>query len=244
MGTAYLVEARVGGNQLFTSRPRTVYHQGVNLAALLSPFVENLSPLQLEQVSKYTEILLRWNARMNLTAIREPENIVIRHFGESFYLSRKLSELGVLRGDGGVGGQSPKVVDIGSGAGLPGIPLKIARPEVALTLVEAQQRKAVFLKEVLRALCLDAEVMNVRAEELARVRQGWADLVALRAVEKFKKILPVSARFVRPRGHLAVLVGSGQIEAAQDLLRDWNFDPPMAIPGSRSRVILLANQPG
>jgi 16S rRNA (guanine527-N7)-methyltransferase len=216
----------------------------VNLATLLRPYIESLSPQQLEQVSKYIDILMRWNAKMNLTAIRDPENIVMRHFGESFYLARKLAEWGISRRSADTGEGSAKVVDVGSGAGFPGIPLKIACPSVGLTLVEAQQRKAVFLKEVLRALELEAEVINVRAEELARSRAESADVVTLRAVERFEAVLPTAARLVRPKGHLAFLVGSGQVETAQNLLRHWSFAPPEAIPGAKSRVILLANQGG
>src|SRR5437899_11564442 len=132
---------------------------------------------------------------MNLTAIREPEQIVTRHFGESLFLARKLAEIGFLGGSSvrDIGGSLP-VVDVGSGAGFPGIPLKIAYPNITLTLIEAQQRKAVFLKEVLRALHLDIEVKNVRAEDFVRTDPGLADLVTLRAVEKCEGIVPVAAR--------------------------------------------------
>jgi 16S rRNA (guanine527-N7)-methyltransferase len=215
----------------------------VNVAALLSPYVEDLTPSQLDLVSKYVDILLRWNARMNLTAIRDPEQIVVRHFGESFYLARRLAEAGALP-MATKDGAASRVVDVGSGAGFPGIPLKIARPGITLTLVEAQQRKAVFLKEVLRSLNLDAEVKNIRAEELARTGSVSADVVTLRAVEKFESILPVSASFVGRDGQLAILIGTSQAGQAQKLLENWTFAPLFPVPGSNSRVILLANQGG
>ena len=180
---------------------------------------------------------------MNLTAIREPEQIVERHFGESFFLARKLDVSGALK-IGSRPGAQPKVVDIGSGAGFPGIPLKIARPNITLTLVEAQQRKAVFLREVMRALNLDGQVKNVRAEDLVQMESESADVVTLRAVEKFEAILPTAARIVAPAGHLAVLIGIGQVESAQKTLEGWSFAPLFPIPGSKSRVILLANQNG
>jgi len=211
-----------------------VYHSTVNVAALLKPYNENLSDAQFGQIASYIDILLRWNARMNLTAIRDPEEIVLRHFGESVFLARKLCEAGLL--------QYRRVIDVGSGAGFPGIPLKIAQPDITLTLVEAQQRKAVFLKEVLRAINLDAEVKNCRAEDLAESQPASADLVTLRAVERFEAILPVASQLVRATGHLATLIGSGQVSTAQNLLKTWKFAPLWEIPGSETRVILLANQ--
>lgn len=178
---------------------------------------------------------------MNLTAIRDPEEIVVRHFGESFYLARKLSEMRLLPASS-EGGAALGVVDVGSGAGFPGIPLKIARPDITLTLVEAQQRKAVFLREVLRALNLDANVKNSRAEELARAGSLSADLVTMRAVEKFEAVLPAAGQLVRPTGHLAVLIVEGQVDPAKNLLKGWGLAPLWPIPGGKSRVILLANQ--
>jgi 16S rRNA (guanine527-N7)-methyltransferase len=209
----------------------------VDLAGLLHPYIENLTSTQLEQISTYIEILLRWNAKMNLTAIRVPEQIVKRHFGESLFLARKCSEAELIGGDGPIA-----VVDVGSGAGFPGLPLKIACPSITLTLIEAQQRKAVFLKEVLRALHLDAEVKNVRAEQYARTRLGSADLVTVRAVEKFEAIVPVGAKIVRPEGKLALLISETQAQAARNLLEKWRFNPLLPIPGSENRVILFGNQ--
>jgi 16S rRNA (guanine527-N7)-methyltransferase len=215
----------------------------VDLAALLRPYIDDLSPAQLNQVSTYIDILLRWNARMNLTAIRDPETIVTRHFGESFFLARKLSENRAL-----TTGQNPdattQLIDIGSGAGFPGIPIKIVYPRLTLSLVEAQQRKSVFLKEVLRSLHLDAEVINARAEVVAEAQSGSADVVTLRAVEKFDSILPTAARLVSPTGTLALLIGDSQVEKAKNLLETWHFEPVCPIPGAQNRVILLGNQGG
>jgi 16S rRNA (guanine527-N7)-methyltransferase len=204
----------------------------MDIAQLLLPYITDLTATQLELVSKYLEILLRWNARMNLTAVRDPEQIVIRHFGESFFLARHLPE--VTNG----------VIDVGSGAGFPGIPLKIARPDLTLTLIEGQQRKAVFLREVLRALNLDAEVKNARAEQLAFQADLSADLVTFRAVEKFNDILPVAASLVRKGspGKLALLIGSAQATQARNLLETWHFDPEIPVPGSQNRIILFGNQ--
>jgi 16S rRNA (guanine527-N7)-methyltransferase len=208
----------------------------LDLDGLLCPYAGTLSSTQREQVSVYLDLLLRWNARMNLTAIREPENIVTRHFGESFFLARQPFVRSYAAIDG--------AIDVGSGAGFPGIPLKILCPDLTLTLIEAQQRKSVFLREVLRAIELEAEVKNVRVEDLAEHAASSAGLVTLRGVEKFDSILPTAARLVRssmagkPPGAIALLIGEGQISTAERVLAKWRFQPQISIPGSQNRVIL------
>ena len=124
------------------------------IAELLAPFLgaDGLSAHQLDQVSAYLDRLMRWNARMNLTSVRDPEQIVTRHFGESFFAAKQL-----------LGREEPapkSATDIGSGAGFPGLPIKILAPSLRMRLVEAQHRKAIFLREVIRDLQLaDCEVL-------------------------------------------------------------------------------------
>ena len=206
------------------------------ISELLAPYVEALAPRQLEQVTVYLDLLLKWNARMNLTAIREPENIVKRHFGESFFLARHIPA------------DLPDLTDIGSGAGFPAIPINIYRPELQITLVEAQQRKATFLREVGRALNLDIEVKNSRVEELVRTHSRTASVVTFRAVEKFDLVLPIAAELVRRRslrcdtpGTLAILIGSAQCSRALSLLPEWHFHPEIVVPGGENRIILRGN---
>ena len=139
------------------------------IAALLEPFLEQpLSPSQLEQISTYIDLLQRWNARINLTAIRQEEEIVTRHFGESFFLARHLFPATLnpchpersqdMRFAHALAESKdpypPRVFDIGSGAGFPALPLKIWAPQIHLTLIESNHKKAVFLREVARALTL------------------------------------------------------------------------------------------
>jgi 16S rRNA (guanine527-N7)-methyltransferase len=205
------------------------------IAALLHPYLAApLSETQLTQVVAYLDLLQRWNARTNLTSIRDPEIIVTRHFGESFFLAQNCV------GAGAPTCSSPTCVafDLGSGAGFPAIPLKILHPELNLTLVEAHHTKAVFLREVLRTLHLHAEVRNLRAETLP---DAIADLVTFRAVERFDAILPIAARLLRPGDSpaLAILISSAQIRSAQEMLPNWHFQPPIPIPGTKNRVIEL-----
>lgn len=212
---------------------------------------------------QYLELLERWNARTNLTAVRGKENIVTRHFGESLFAAAQLlgsiaSQTSEPREFAGPGEQRRfSVIDVGSGAGFPGLPIKIYAPSVSLTLIESQNKKATFLKEVIRALHLkDASVYNGRAETC----ELRADLVTIRAVEQFERVLPVAARLVRRStlektlgsqgtagngcrasapGRLALLIGAGQREAAEDQLPGFSWDKPVNVPLSSERVLLV-----
>lgn len=166
---------------------------------------------------------MKWNAKMNLTSIRNPEEIVTRHFGES------LAAASVLVPPG----SEMDVIDVGSGAGFPGLPIKIMRPGVRSVLIESQIKKVTFLREVVRALGLSGvEVYYGRAEQFPR----QADLVTFRAVEKFESVLGVASTLVRPGGRLAMLVGESQVETAKSLLPgEWS--DPMPLPNSYGRVI-------
>lgn len=213
------------------------------IAELLTPFLDApLADAQLDRLAAYLELLLRWNARFNLTAVRDPENIVIRHFGESLFAARHLLPPGAT---------ARPWIDVGSGAGFPGLPGKIYHPGIRMTLIEAQHKKAVFLREVVRALRLDGvEVLAVRAENCAL----RADVVTLRAVERFDQVLPVAASLLRatttsdqpaesiagpPR--LALLIGAAQQPRAQELLPSFTWLPPLPIPESRARILLVGS---
>ncbi|MFY9559061.1 MAG: 16S rRNA (guanine(527)-N(7))-methyltransferase RsmG [Terriglobales bacterium] len=245
------------------------------IAALLHPFLERTLPEgSLRQISTYIDLLLRWNARINLTAVRDSEEIVTRHFGESLFLARHLfpPEPSVGRTllsakpsphprpathplspdaegwDEGLSDKSvrPTVLDIGSGAGFPGLPLKIWAPAISLTLIESNHKKAAFLREVTRALTLtDVNVITARAETLALPDKPSApafppaDIVTLRAVERFDALLPIAARLVSPTGRLALLIGSSQLPALQTLAPDFHAAAPIPIPQSQSRVLSI-----
>jgi 16S rRNA (guanine527-N7)-methyltransferase len=208
------------------------------IAELLAPFIggETLTPRLLEALRRYLDLLLRWNARVNLTAVRDPEKIVTRHFGESLFAARVL-----LRGRDAAAAAST-LVDVGSGAGFPGVPMKLFAPELELTLIEAHNKRAVFLREVVRSLGLDrAEVFGGRAEHWTKT----ADLVTLRAVEQFERALPVAAKLVAEGGRLGLLIGAGQVSTAQEVLgKSWRWREPTAVPLSQARVVLEAERDG
>ena len=221
------------------------------------PMGSKLSPTQLDQISTYIDLLLRWNARINLTAIRDPEEIVPRHFGESFFLARHLFPAARVKTESApsqlVAHSSKLVIDLGSGAGFPALPIKIWAPQIHLTMIESNHKKATFLREAARALTLtNVDVIADRAESVAdgipepragdrspSVKKAFppADVVTFRAVEKFTRILPVARKFMAPDGRIAVLITTAQLpelESIPDL--HWQV---INDPQSLSRVMAI-----
>ncbi len=153
--------------------------------------LEPLTEEVLARLETYLALLLRWNSKLNLTAVREPEAIIQRHFVECVQCAQ---ELPVEIGKGAT------LLDFGSGAGLPGIPIAICRPEIRVVLAESQGKKAAFLREAVRTLGLYAEVFDGRIEEMPEGRQFSA--VTLRAVDKMTEACQLAAARVAPGGWL------------------------------------------
>ena len=116
------------------------------IASLLAPYLLEVPASILPQLSTYLDLLLKWNARTNLTAIRDPEEIVRRHFGEGLFTATHLDP------------STATLLDFGSGAGFPGLPIALLRPDIQVTLAESQNKKATFLREAVRTLNLPTEV--------------------------------------------------------------------------------------
>ena len=188
-----------------------------------------LSRQQLEYISIYIDILLRWNERMNLTAVRDPDGIVRRHFGESLFAAQELLSANDPNAIG-------HVIDVGSGAGFPGLPLKIWEPGIQLTLIESNHKKATFLREVCRALSLkDVEIFAGRAEDYSGSK---GQLVTLRAVEKFEEILHVAGNLVAANGRIALLIGEAQVKLVHRLLSHFLWSESIPLPYSKSRILI------
>ena len=186
----------------------------------------------------YVDLFLRWNDRVNLTAIREPEEIVTRHFGESIFAARQLFPQPELEA-----GTTAHVIDMGSGAGFPGLPAKIWAPHIRLTLIESNQKKATFLREVVRHLGLPSvDVFPARAKTYLGTP---GNVVMFRAVEQFESVLLEAAGLVGPRGCLAVLVGGSQFDRAVELLPCLQWKHPISIPLSSNRYLIIGrHEPG
>jgi 16S rRNA (guanine527-N7)-methyltransferase len=188
---------------------------------------------QIAAFSAYLQEILRWSARMSLTALREPEEIVREGF---------LDSLGCLL----VIPPGPaRALDIGSGAGFPALPLRLARPDLEFTLVEASRKKATFLRHAIRLLGLDGvRVRQCRAEELARdpAQQGAHDLVLARAVAPLPGQGRLAVPFLKERGLFLAQTGSGPAagEALGQLaglglavVREARLPPSLGLPGRR-----------
>ena len=200
-----------------------------------------MSSRNLEQITAYLALLEKWNARINLTAIRDEAGILTRHFGESFFLAQNLFPGGGRSGQSS--GVAPtRVVDIGSGAGFPAIPIKLWQKDIQLTMIEANHKKATFLKEVTRTLGLDGvEVVTSRAEALAgRPDFPRADVVTFRAVEHFDEILEIAVTLLAHGGRLAILVGSQQIES-QKTISQVAWKKPIKVPLSETRILRIGS---
>ncbi len=190
------------------------------IASLLMPYVEGLTlpPTLYASVSTYLDLLLRWNTRTNLTAVRDPEQIVQRQVGESLLAARFVQP-------------GATVLDFGTGAGFPGIPLQLAQPTAALTLAESQGKKASFLREAVRTLELKCTVWADRVENIPADRRF--DVVIMRAVDDSERMTVLAAQRVVAGGSL--LRYSGQEGAT--VLPGWQTADEVVIPLSPGRLV-------
>jgi len=166
------------------------------IATLLTPYLGSapIPETLYDQLSTYLDLLLKWNARTNLTAIRDPEEIVQRHFGESLFTGIHLAQRLP---------PSATILDLGSGAGFPGLPIQLLHPTLKITLAESQNKKSTFLREVIRTLNLPTQVHAARAETLPP--NLLFDAITLRAVDNMPQALAVAKPRLAPSGILAVL---------------------------------------
>ena len=192
----------------------------------LAPFGISPTEEQTTKILSYIRILVAWNRSINLTAITDPIEIVERHFGESMYASN-LQPV-----------ENCRLADVGSGAGFPGLAMKIAVPSIQLVLIESNKKKCAFLEEVVRSLGFSGvEILPSRFEDI-RPYSIQVNAVTARAVGGFKELIRWSAAALADRGHLILWVG------AEDSTRvartpNWTWQPPMRIPGSKGRFILI-----
>jgi len=176
-----------------------------------------------EKISQYYALLEHWNSRLNLTAIRDPEEALRRHFVECVFCAQHLPP------------RISTLLDYGSGAGFPGIPIALCRPEIRVTLAESQGKKASFLREAVRSLEGIAEVYAGRVEEMPASRSF--DAVSLRAVDRMQAAVEAAACRLNPQGWLILLASAGTVELPAAFLTT-----EMAIPGSQSGLLILASR--
>ena len=186
-----------------------------------------LTEVQADQFSTYVELFLRWNERTNLSAIRDADSILRRHFLESIFCAHLLPA-GIST-----------LLDYGSGGGFPGVPIAILRPDLQITLAESQIKKATFLNEVVRTLKLNAKVHSGRAERLTQK----FDCVTLRAVDRMAEAVESAAALVVTAGWLLLMTTDSDSTALTTAAGEsFSWGPPHPLPGGDQRVILLGQQ--
>ena len=194
-----------------------------------SEFQIGVNSDQVGQIQEYIRLLLVWNEKVNLTAIRDPLEILHRHFCESMFAANVV-ELGKCR-----------LADIGTGAGFPGLALKILLPEAQIVLVESNIKKATFLAEVVRALGVTgANVLVSRYEELGD-EIAPVDFLLARALGEFDVFLKWAASDLVDAKRVILWVGTADVE---QVLRSpaWAWDPAVSVPQSLRRVLLIGNK--
>jgi 16S rRNA (guanine527-N7)-methyltransferase len=188
-----------------------------------------LSPTeqQIVYIQQYMKLLLTWNDKINLTAIRDPLEILYRHFCECMFATVSVPV------------ENGRLADVGSGAGFPGIPLKIIRPDLQVFLIESNMKKATFLAEVLRNIELpDTRVLVSRYEELGE-EVSPLDFVCSRALGDFAPFLTWAASQSVAAKQVILWVGGRDLDQVRREGLDWDWREPIAVPNSLRRYLLV-----
>jgi 16S rRNA (guanine527-N7)-methyltransferase len=196
------------------------------IAVALLPFRVSASTAQIAQIREYVHLLLKWNQSLSLTSILDPGEILVRHFGESMFISCLIPV------------QNCRLADLGSGAGFPGLALKIAFPSVQIRLIESNKKKCVFLSEIVRSLELkDVEILPNRFNEIRPIA-GFAEIITARALGRVSEILRWSKTSLAHRGHIILWLG-GEDVTKVSATPGWIWQPAVKIPESQRRYILI-----
>jgi len=184
---------------------------------------------QIASIQRYMSLLLVWNEKINITAIRDPLEMLYRHFCESMYAAVAVPL------------QGGRLADVGSGGGFPGLALKIIRPELQVFLIESNVKKATFLAEVVRELALvDARVLVSRYEELGEEITP-VDFVCSRALGEFEKFLNWAGSERVAASQVVLWTGGRDVEEIKKI-RGWGWREPVSIPHSLQRFLLVGSR--
>ena len=192
-------------------------------------FKIDITDEQIHQIQRYIALLLKWNDAMNLTAIQDPLEILYRHFCESMFGATL-----VPVGDG-------RLADVGSGGGFPGLPLKIARPDLEVCLIDSNVKKATFLAEVVRELGLPrARVLVSRYEELDE-EVTPLDIVCARALGEYGEFLKWAASQKIGARTAMLWIGGRDLDEVRTN-KEWIWNEPAPIPQSLRRFVLVGKR--
>lgn len=184
-------------------------------------------------IQVYISLLLQWNRSISLTTVTDPEEIVRFHFGESLFAA---STVPIASG---------RLADAGSGAGFPGLPLKMLIPALDLTLIESNAKKATFLADVVRKLALDqVRIFRGRTEKLSSEESGGTvedfDFITARAVGQFAELLVWASRHLTKLGKICLWLGEDDLAVVSGSA-DWSWGSPIRIPASKRRFIITGS---
>jgi 16S rRNA (guanine527-N7)-methyltransferase len=193
---------------------------------LIEARLTGLDDSVLKSFRTYLSLIVTWNARINLTAIRNEGSILSRHFLESIACAQAIPA-GVKT-----------LLDYGSGAGFPGVPIAICRPELAVTLAESQNKKAAFLREVIRTLGLAAKVHAGRAETLSQ----RFDCVTMRAVDRMQSAVSQAVQRLAAGGLLMPMTTNAELPLLQDAAAGEFIWKTIPLPLSEDRVIAIGTR--
>jgi 16S rRNA (guanine527-N7)-methyltransferase len=210
-----------------TPSPATLSADTIRRA--LGEFQITVNDSQVLQIQQYMSILLTWNEKINLTAIREPLEILNRHFCECMYTASAVPV------------EDGRLADVGSGGGFPGLPLKIIRPELQVMLIESNIKKATFLAEVIRDLGLaDARVLVGRYEELGE-EIAPLDFVCSRALGEFAPFLEWAHSENVGAKQVILWIGARDLPEIQKI-QTWDWREPIPVPHSLRRLLLVGTR--
>jgi 16S rRNA (guanine527-N7)-methyltransferase len=214
---------------MMTTKPQPPSANAIQRA--LDEFQLSTGEQQVLQIQQYIELLLRWNEKVNLTAIRDPLEILYRHFCESMFGSVAMPL------------EACRLADVGSGGGFPGLPLKIVRPDLEIVLIESNVKKATFLTEVVRELGLQGvRVLVSRYEELHE-EVAPLDVVCSRAVGDFGPFLEWASSPLLGTERIVLWIGGEDAAAVRQLpLEGWEWEEPKPLPHSLRRLILVGRR--
>lgn len=184
---------------------------------------------QVLQIQQYIKILLAWNEKINLTALRDPLEILYRHFCESMFAGVSVPI------------EAGRLADVGSGGGFPGLALKILRPGLQVFLIESNLKKATFLAEVIRELGLTGAQVLVRRYEDLGEEIAPLDYVCSRALGEFSKFLDWAHSAQLVARQVVLWIGANDLPEIQKN-RAWKWQEPVAVPHSLRRLLLVGNK--
>ncbi len=195
----------------------------------LAAYGANATDAQCELIRSYISLLLKWNRSISLTAITNEVDILKFHFGESVFA---LSALNGIKG---------RLADVGTGAGFPGLALRIFAENTKVLLIESSSKKCAFLNEAVRQLGVnDVCVLHTRFEDAVDSLRGTINVVTSRALGDRAALLGFSSEVLAPGGQVSLWIGKDGVDEVA-CVQGWRWHPAVPIPGSKHRFVIAGS---